>query len=149
ASAPPPSGPKARPPSPPPRAPRAEALSAPRAAPYAPNACRKAGAAASRYDQRCFRTGIGKLGIRLQTRAALGNDHRVRGSKIRGKRFRDVMRRQNTRAADIKAKSSSNRRRSPRLLRIPPVDAAQDITELCRRDRHHAISRARPQEAAP
>ena len=34
------------------------------------------------------------------------------------------------------------------LLRMSPVDAGQQITELRGRDRHHAVGRARPQEAA-
>ena len=35
-----------------------------------------------------------------------------------------------------------------RLLRMPPVDPGQQITELRRRDRHHTVGRARPQETA-
>ena len=50
---------------------------------------------------------------------------------------------------NVKAKPSSDRRRPPGFLRISPVDAGQKITELGRGDRHHAVSRARPQEAAP
>ena len=47
-----------------------------------------------------------------------------------------------------KSKASSNRSRPPRLLWVSPVDAGQQVAELRRRDRHHAVGRARPQEAA-
>ena len=53
------------------------------------------------------------------------------------------------RQRSAKPKPSSDRCRPPRLLRMSPIDAGQQITELRRRDRHHAVGRARPQEAAP
>ena len=43
---------------------------------------------------------------------------------------------------------SAGRLRSPRVLRHPPVDPFQQIAELRRRDRHRAIRRRRPDEAA-
>lgn len=48
-----------------------------------------------------------------------------------------------------KLKASSDRGRPPRLLWVPPVDPGQEITELRRRDRHHTLRRARPDEAPP
>ena len=48
-----------------------------------------------------------------------------------------------------KLKASSDRCRPPRLLWVPPVDPRQEITELRRRDRHHTLGRARPDEASP
>ena len=41
-------------------------------------------------------------------------------------------------------KPLSHRCRPPRLLWVSPVDAGQKVTELRRRDRHHAVGRARP-----
>jgi len=41
---------------------------------------------------------------------------------------------------------SADRLRSSRMLRHPPVDAFQQVAELCRRDRHHAVCRRRPDE---
>src|SRR5271155_1142071 len=49
---------------------------------------------------------------------------------------------------NVKAKSSSHRGRTPRLLRITPIDSRKQITELSRRDRHRSVGRTRPQEAA-
>ena len=37
----------------------------------------------------------------------------------------------------------------PRLLWVPAVDSGQEITELRRRDRHHSLGRARPDEVTP
>lgn len=48
-----------------------------------------------------------------------------------------------------KLKASSDRHRPPRLLWVPPVDPRQEVTELRRRDRHHTLGRARPDEATP
>src|SRR5712672_3645373 len=50
---------------------------------------------------------------------------------------------------NVKAKPSSHRSRAPGFLRIAPIDSGQQITELGRGDRHRAVGRARPQEAAP
>src|SRR3954452_5519866 len=50
---------------------------------------------------------------------------------------------------NVKAKPSSHRSRAPGFLRIAPIDSGQQTTELCRGDRHRAVDRARPQEAAP
>ena len=50
---------------------------------------------------------------------------------------------------NVKAKPSSHRSRAPGFLRIAPIDSGQQITELGRGDRHRAVDRARPQEAAP
>src|SRR3954469_13585455 len=50
---------------------------------------------------------------------------------------------------NVKAKPSSHRGRAPGFLRIAPIDARQQITELGRGDRHRAVGRARPQKAAP
>src|SRR4029077_9043535 len=47
-----------------------------------------------------------------------------------------------------KPKASSDRGWPPRLLWVSPVDARQKVTELRRRDRHQAVGRAWPQEAA-
>src|SRR5205807_7023664 len=52
-------------------------------------------------------------------------------------------------ARDCKAKPSSHRCWSPRLLRMSPVDAGQQISELRGRDRHYSVGQARPQETAP
>src|SRR3982074_3793601 len=49
----------------------------------------------------------------------------------------------------VKAKPSSPRRRAPDFRRIGPIGSGQQITELGRGDRHRAVDRARPQEAAP
>src|SRR5438477_6862905 len=49
---------------------------------------------------------------------------------------------------NVKAKPSSHRSRAPGFLRIAPIDSGQQITELGRGDRHRAVGRARPQEAA-
>src|SRR5208282_275540 len=38
--------------------------------------------------------------------------------------------------------------RSPGMLRHPPVDALEQVAELCRCDSHHSIGRRRPDEAA-
>src|SRR3954451_15328789 len=38
---------------------------------------------------------------------------------------------------------------APSILWHPPIDAFEQVAKLCRRDCHHAISRRRPQEAAP
>ena len=43
---------------------------------------------------------------------------------------------------------SARRLRSPRVLRHPPVDAFEQVAKLRRCDRHHAVSRRRPDEAA-
>jgi hypothetical protein len=101
-------------------------------------------------DQRSFRTGIGELGFRLEPSGALGKDHRMRSREIGRQRFR---RRHHAvtesySLATAKQKPSSHRCWSPRLLRMSPVDAGQKITKLRARDRHHAVRRARPQEAA-
>src|SRR6476659_7507414 len=48
-----------------------------------------------------------------------------------------------------KLKASSHRCRPPRLLWVSPVDPGQQVTQLRRRDRYHAVGRARPQEATP
>lgn len=74
----------------------------------------------------------------------------MRSSKIGGKRFRcghddDG----NTSITIRKLKASSDRCRPPHLLWLPPVDPGQEITELRRRDRHHSLSRNRPDEATP
>src|SRR5271167_910283 len=50
---------------------------------------------------------------------------------------------------NVKAKPSSHRGRTPCLLRITPIDSRKQVTELGRGDRHRAVGRARPQEAAP
>ena len=50
--------------------------------------------------------------------------------------------------SNVKAKLSPHRGRAPCLLRIAPIDSREQITELGRGDRHRAVSRARPQEAA-
>src|SRR3954447_19930887 len=50
---------------------------------------------------------------------------------------------------NVKAKPSSHRSRAPGFLRIAPINSGQQITELGRGDRHRAVGRARPQEAAP
>src|ERR1700704_6191962 len=50
---------------------------------------------------------------------------------------------------NVKAKPSSHRSRAPGFLRIAPINSGQQITELGRGDRHRAVDRARPQEAAP
>src|ERR1700704_1031790 len=50
---------------------------------------------------------------------------------------------------NVKAKPSSHRSRAPSFLRIAPIDSGQQITELGRGDRHRAVGRDRPQEAAP
>ena len=48
-----------------------------------------------------------------------------------------------------KSKASPHRCRPPRLLRVSPIDAGQKVTELRRRDRHHAIRRRWPQKPPP
>src|SRR5215211_5054982 len=53
----------------------------------------------------------------------------------------DVMSRENHIGARLQVKTSSHRRRPPRLLRIAPIDARQQIAELRRGDRHHAVGR--------
>ena len=74
----------------------------------------------------------------------------MRGGKIGGKRFRCGHDDDGITSITIrKLKASSDRCRSPRLLWVPPVDPGQKITELRRRDRHHTLGRARPDEAAP
>ena len=50
---------------------------------------------------------------------------------------------------NVKAKPSSHRGRTPSRLRITPIDSRKQVTELRRGDRHRAVGRARPQEAAP
>src|SRR3954447_17730842 len=50
---------------------------------------------------------------------------------------------------NVKAKPSSHRGRTPCRLRITPIDSRKQVTELRRGDRHRAVGRARPQEAAP
>ena len=91
------------------------------------------------------------LGDAGQHIGTLDKDHRLRGDKIRWKRFR---RRCHTATesysrATAKQKPSSDRRRPPRLLWVPPINSRQQITKLCRRDRHHAVSRTGPQKTAP
>src|SRR3981189_637438 len=51
--------------------------------------------------------------------------------------------------SNVKAKLSPHRGRAPCLLRIAPIDSREQITELGRGDRHRAVCRPRPQEAAP
>src|SRR5271169_5917113 len=46
-------------------------------------------------------------------------------------------------------KALSHRCRPPRLLRMSPINARQQVTELRRRDRHHPIRRRWPQKASP
>src|ERR1039458_5129237 len=50
---------------------------------------------------------------------------------------------------NVKVKSSPHRRRAPCFLRIAPIDSREQISQLGRGDRHRAMRRARPQEAAP
>src|SRR5689334_24083383 len=101
-------------------------------------------------DKCDFRTGIGELGFRLETGGALGNDHRVRSGKIGRQRFkwRGHATTESYSSVAAKQKTSSHRGRSPCFLRMTPVNARQEITELRRRDRHYTVGRARPQEAA-
>src|SRR6516165_5423983 len=47
------------------------------------------------------------------------------------------------------SKFLADRARTPGFLRVAPIDPGQKVTELCRRDRHHAIGRARPDEPPP
>src|SRR3546814_11410630 len=49
----------------------------------------------------------------------------------------------------VSKKASAHRGRAPGLLRVAPIDPGQKIAELRRRDRHHPIGRARPDEAPP
>src|SRR5690349_8251128 len=101
-------------------------------------------------DKCDFRTGIGELGFRLETGGALGNDHRVRSGKIGRQRlkWRGHATTESYSSVAAKQKTSSHRGRSPCFLRMTPVNARQEITELRRRDRHYTVGRARPQEAA-
>ena len=89
------------------------------------------------------------IGLSHDARITLREDHRMRGGKIGWKRFRSVHERDGInirrRSQD---KSSSNRRRAPGLLRMTPVDAREQVTELGRRDRHRAVRHARPQKPA-
>src|SRR5208282_1069954 len=43
---------------------------------------------------------------------------------------------------------SASRLRSPGMLRHPPIDAFEQVAELCRCDCHHSIGRRRPDESA-
>src|SRR5215217_3527548 len=49
---------------------------------------------------------------------------------------------------ESKDKTSPDRGWSPGLLRMTPVDAFQQVTELCGRDRHRAVGGRRPQKAS-
>jgi hypothetical protein len=72
----------------------------------------------------------------------------MRSGKISGKRFAGGHANDGITSVIIrKAKALSHRCRPPRLLRVSPIDAGQKITQLGRRDRHHAIRRRRPQKA--
>src|SRR5580704_3446583 len=51
--------------------------------------------------------------------------------------------------SNCKQKLSSHRCRTPGLLRMSPVNAGQQVTKLRGRDRHHSLSRTRPQETTP
>ena len=95
-----------------------------------------------------FGAGTGELGLRLDAGGTLGNDHRMRGGKIGRERFAgghgdDGI----TFVTVCKPKVLPDRGRSPRLLWVSPINAGQQVTELRRRDRHHAIRRRRPQKA--
>ena len=74
-----------------------------------------------------------------EPRRPLGQDHSVSGSEIGGK-LRGLGRVRHAREKSIllslcKALSSSDRTRTPALLRHPPVDAREQVAELRRRDR--------------
>lgn len=85
----------------------------------------------------------------LKARGTLHENHRICDGKIGGKRFRcGHIDNGTTSIAIRKLKAASDRRRPPRLLWVPPINPRQEITELRRRDRHHAFVRARPDEAA-
>lgn len=74
----------------------------------------------------------------------------MRGGKVSGERFRHGHDDDGITSITIReAQSSSDRCRPPGLLWVPPVDPGQEITELRRRDRHHTLSWARPDEATP
>jgi hypothetical protein len=62
--------------------------------------------------------------LRFHARSSLGEDHRVRGSKIGWKRFRGGAHNSDgiTSIAFCKPKSSSHRCRPPTLLRMAPID---------------------------
>jgi hypothetical protein len=73
----------------------------------------------------------------------------MRGGKIGGERFRGRHDRDGiTSIAICKLKASADRCRTPSLLWVSPIDAGQKVSKLRGRDRHHSVSRARPQEAA-
>jgi hypothetical protein len=93
----------------------------------------------------CFGTSNGELGLRLNASGALGKDQRMRGGKIGGERFASGHADDGITSLTIrKPKALSHRRRPPSLLRVSPIDARQQVTQLGRRDRHHAIRRRRP-----
>ena len=83
-----------------------------------------------------------------EPRCPLGQDHGVGGGEIGGKR-RGLGRVRHAREKSIllslcNALSSSDRTRTPALLRHPPVDAREQVAELRRRDRHGTVGRGRP-----
>jgi hypothetical protein len=86
-----------------------------------------------------------------RARGPLREDHRVGAGEVRRERFRGRchMAMESHSPANSKTKRLPNARRTPALLRGPPVDAGQKITELRRRDRHRAVGRARPDEPPP
>lgn len=53
-----------------------------------------------------------------------------------------------TSAGKNKAQALSDRSRTPRLHRIAPIDAGEQVTHLRGRDRDDAVGRRRPQKAA-
>ena len=70
------------------------------------------------------------------------------GGKIGRKQFSSVFHQRGiTSVSDRKPKLSADRGRTPGFLRIAPINAGQQITELRRGDRHHTVGRARPQKA--
>ena len=112
-----------------------------------------------RFGARKIRLGIGRLGLRgapaerrlppaRARRARRGSSHARRQDRWEAIQKCRSRRRWNHIHPQPQAETSSHRGRTPSLLRMSPVDPGQKVAELRRRDRHHAIGRARPQEAA-
>jgi len=79
------------------------------------------------------RFGAREVRYRLQARSALGEDHRMRGGKIGGERFKGGHTVNGiTSIAIRKLKASADRCGAARLLWVSPVDAGQQISELRR-----------------
>ena len=102
----------------------------------------------------CFSTA--RLRFRLDPSRAFGDQHRLQRRNVVRQRIVSAHANERTTTrfvcdpsptSRVTMPHSAGRLRSPRVLRHPPVDAFQQIAELRRRDRHHAVRRRRPDEA--